>query len=139
MVTVAYDYEREYAYDEGGGRFPRLIFSVTNPAIPSRSVDVDAYLDSGAQRSLFAGWIGQDLKLDILSGRRMTYRSTLGNGLTATLHVVRLEHEDLGEFELEVGFSLDTITRNLLGRDFFNLVQVGFRERHLKFFIAPRP
>jgi hypothetical protein len=38
-----------------------------------------------------------------------------------------------------VGFSSGEIHRNLLGRDFFNLAQIGFRERHLTFFITPSP
>jgi len=31
------------------------------------------------------------------------------------------------------------ISRNLIGRDFFNLVQVGFREKYLTFYLTPTP
>jgi hypothetical protein len=34
---------------------------------------------------------------------------------------------------------LDDIQRNLLGRDFFDLVQVGFRENHSEFYVEPSP
>ena len=62
-----------------------------------------------------------------------------GGVLPATLHAVQLSHADLGTFELEVAFSTTEIRRNLLGRDFFDLVQIGFREHHLAFFITPTP
>lgn len=34
-------------------------------------------------------------------------------------------------------FSMADIQRNLLGRDFFDRIQVGFRESHSQFFIEP--
>ena len=46
----------------------------------------------------------------------------MGTVLTATSHPVRLSHSDPGDFELEVGFTSVRIKRNLLGRDFFNLL-----------------
>ena len=49
--------------------------------------------------------------------------------MEACLHAVRLSHPELGCFDLEIGFSPFPLRRNLLGRDFFNLVQIGFRER----------
>ena len=52
---------------------------------------------------------------------------------------MRLFHGDLGEFELEIGFSESPIRRNILGRDFFNLLQIGFRERYLVFYVTPTP
>jgi hypothetical protein len=48
-------------------------------------------------------------------------------------------HPDLGSFTLEVGFSSTDIHRNLLGRDFFNLAQIGFRERFLTLYVTPAP
>lgn len=139
MVSVAYDHEFPYPHDTDGARYPRLTLRISNPADTTQSIETDAYLDSGAQRSLLNGWIAQSIGIHPLEGPALTYESTAGNALTATLHTVRLEHSDLGSFELEVGFSSGPIRRNLLGRDFFNLVQVGFRERHLTFFVTATP
>ncbi len=52
---------------------------------------------------------------------------------------VQLAHADLGTFELEIAFSTSEIQRNLLGRDFFDLVQVGIREHHLELLVTPAP
>ena len=41
-------------------------------------------------------------------------------------------HDSLGVNELMIAFSETRLTRNLLGRDFFNLFQIGFRERRSK-------
>ena len=139
MPTVRYDHEFPYPYDLNGERFPRLTFRLTNPAHPGQAVDVDAYLDSGAQRSLFDGGIGRAIGIDLLTGEQKQYESTTGGSIVGMLHRVRLEHSDFGSFDLVVGFSSTRIKRNLLGRDFFNLVQIGFRERQLAFYLTAEP
>lgn len=139
MPTIHYPFQINYSYDEDGNLLPRLAFAVSRPRSPGRLIDVDPYLDSGAERSLFDGWIGTALGLDLLSGPRIGYKTTMGTVLTATIHPVRLSHTDLGDFDLEVGFASVSLKRNLLGRDFFNLVQIGFRERHRAFFVSPEP
>ncbi|MBI3756435.1 MAG: hypothetical protein HY267_00510 [Deltaproteobacteria bacterium] len=139
MVTVQYAYEISYAHDPfTGDPFPILPLQVTNLSNPGIALDVNAYLDSGAQRSLFDGWIATSLGLDLLSGQALSYGS-LGGIIQGRLHQVRLSHFDLGEFDLEIGFSENPIRRNLLGRDFFNLIQIGFRERYLTFYVTPTP
>jgi len=40
---------------------------------------------------------------------------------------------------LEVGFSSVTIKHNLLGRDFFSLLQIGFRERRQTIYVSLEP
>lgn len=139
MWPVSYAHRLDYSHDLAGKRFPRLTFRVSNPADPSLAVDVKAYLDSGSERSLFDGRIGALLGVDILRGERIRFASATGSSFTATIHPVRLVHEDLGRFDLEVGFSTGELQRNLLGRDFFDLIQIGFRENQLAFFVTPRP
>jgi hypothetical protein len=139
LVTVSYEYRFEYTHDPDGRRFPRLEVRVASPEKPAEAVDVWAYLDSGAERSLFNGWIGAALGIDILDGPTLVYETGSGAPLSATLHPVRLFHPDLGDFDLEVGMSSSEIPRNLLGRDFFDLVQIGFREHHLAFYLTPSP
>jgi hypothetical protein len=112
---------------------------MVNPHRSATGVEIEAYLDSGAQRSLFDGSIARMVGLDLLAGRRLQLATAAGTGLEAFVHAVGLSHPELGQFELEVGFSSGHVRRNLLGRDFFNLVQIGFRERHSLFYLSPHP
>lgn len=139
MVSVTYWYQFDYLYDLDGKQFPRLEFRVSNPSTDAEPIDLRVHLDSGAERSLFNGWVGPALGIDVLDGPRIDYETGTGTYFSANLHAVRLAHPDLGEFDLEVGFSSSEIPRNLLGRDFFDLVQVGFREHHLVFLVTPTP
>lgn len=139
MYAVTYERRLAYAYDRDGKRFPRLTFRISSATDPSRAMDVEAHLDSGAEKSLFDGRIAAVLGFDVLDGPRMRYESATGSSFTATLHPVRLVHDDLGSYELDVGFTSSAFKRNLLGRDFFNLNQIGFRENRLSFLITPRP
>ena len=139
MAIVSYSHRFGYGYDEGGERYPLLGFRVSNPENPALAADVDAAVDSGAERSLVDGQVGALLGFDVLGGPKLTFETMAGSYLPATLHKVQLAHADLGTFELEIAFSTTEIQRNLLGRDFFDLVQIGFREHHLEFFVTPKP
>jgi len=105
----------------------------------ARSTDIIAYLDSGAQRSLFDGTLAMSIGLDLLAGHRLMFGSAVGFSIEGTIHPVRLSHPDLASFDLEIGFSTVPLRRNLLGRDFFNLVQIGFRERQQLFHVRVEP
>ncbi|MFQ5790117.1 MAG: hypothetical protein ACE5JI_06520, partial [Acidobacteriota bacterium] len=80
----------------------------------------------------------RSIGLDFIGGTRKNFQTAGRQIIEARLHEVRLHHEELGTFDLEVAFS-DQVFRNLLGRDFFNLIQIGFRERRLEFYVTPRP
>lgn len=139
MTTVSYSHRFDYGYDQDGARFPQLSFRISNPDNPSIMVDVDAFLDCGAERSLIDGQIGALLGLEVLAGNRLTFETMTGALFPASLHTVQLAHADLGTFQMEVAFSTGEIRRNLLGRDFFDRIQIGFREHHLEFFVTPIP
>src|SRR5438445_8977416 len=102
-------------------------------------IDVDAYLDSGTSTSFFNGSFFTALGGELINDRKKTFTSTAGIPLEAYLHRVRLTFPELGTFDLDIGFSNGPIIRNLLGRDFFNLVQIGFRERRLEYYLIPHP
>ncbi len=139
MPTVAYACQSPYRQSRAGGLFPILPITIANPRQPARAVDAIAYLDSGAQRSLFGGTLARLVGLDLFGGHRLPFASAVGMSIDALLHAVRLSHPELGTFDREIGFSSVPLRRNLLGRDFFNLVQIGFRERHLVFYVTPEP
>lgn len=138
-MLVSYAYQLDYLYGPQQRRYPGLLLQIGSLGHPEQTLELDAYLDSGAERSLFSGWVTAAVGLELLSGRRLLYQSTAGWQVEARLHQVQLSHPDLGVLEMEVGFSTEPITRNLLGRDFFNLVQVGFRERQLTVYMTPTP
>jgi hypothetical protein len=138
VETVNYRYVFNYrGIDEDN--FPIIQLRVLNPVDLQQGMDADGYLDSGCQASLFDGSIARIIGLDLLAGERKFYGTLTGPQIEARLHTIRLSHPDLGDFDLRIGFSLTQIPRNLLGRDFFNLTQVGFRERRLTFYMNRTP
>jgi hypothetical protein len=134
VSTVIYPFGFAYRYIERGF-FPALQITVESRERIPQSVVVDAFLDSGAEASLFQGFIAQVIGLNLFNGTQRRYASTSGIAIEARKHPVRLSHPGLGSFDLSIGFSTGEISRNLLGRDFFNLIQIGFRENQQTFFI----
>jgi len=139
VESVNYTNRFDYAHDQEGRPFPLLPLRISLERPPLRASDVDGYLDTVAYRSLFNGQIATLLGLDLSSGPLHTYVSTMGIRIEARIHEVWVSNTDLGSFRMKVGFSTRPITRNLLSRDFLNLIQLGFRERHLRFFVTPTP
>jgi hypothetical protein len=79
------------------------------------------------------------LGLELFSGPTQRYNPVTGSGLAGRLHKVEIFYPDLDSFVLDVGISTVPIRRNILGRDFFNLIQIGFRERHKMLLITVEP
>ena len=138
MHVVAYEHALEYPYDRYGLRFPRLAMRLVSPN-GAEAADIDAYLDTGAERSLFSGHLAPVVGLELLAGKPVDFQSVTGAHLQARLHPVRLEHPALGLFSIDVAFSVSGLSRNLLGRDFLAQIQVGFREAHQVFFVTAQP
>jgi len=136
LTTVTYTYDFGYV-STGGRSFPllRLVVRAAN----GQAVAVDAHLDSGASQSLFDGEILSGIGVNLLDGPLKRYGSAIGAEMEARIHRIRLEHSELGNFDLDVGFSVGPLSRNLLGRDFFDFVQLGFRENQQSVFIEPTP
>lgn len=140
MISGHSNYRHEFNYRQlPSGRVPILPLRVSLPDNAQNAIDVDAYLDSGAELSLFSGFIITSLGVGLFNDKRKTYSSTVGETVTGFLHLVRLSLPDVGNFDLEVGFSNQPIRRNLLGRDFFNHFQIGFRERQLQYYLNATP
>jgi len=138
--VVAVEYQHRFNYRQlRYGSSPVLQVRITRRDNPGLGIDSDAYLDSGAEASLFNGDLLAALEIDLINNNRKTYGSTFGGSVTGYLHNIRLTLPDVGDFSMEIGFSHGEIRRNLLGRDFFNLVQIGFRERQLEYYLTARP
>ncbi len=137
MPTVAYERELDYLRDRRtGSSFPGL-WLVVRGLRGQNALEIQAHLDSGTERTLLDGQVGKAIGLDLHTGGVIHFRSATGALLTARLHPVVLAHDDLGERELTVAFSEASLARNLLGRDYFNLFQIGFRERQFKILVTP--
>ena len=85
------------------------------------------------------------LGLNLLDGAPWSFETNTGETIQARVHPVQLvlpAAEDQPApmpMKLNVAFALGNVRRNLLGRDFFDLVQIGFRERRLEFVLLPVP
>jgi hypothetical protein len=139
VFTVEYAQRLNYPCDEQGNPFPILQLRVLNPSDPENGLDIDAYLDSGAEYSLLAGWIATTIGFDLFAGAERKYGPLVGPLIHGRVHLARLSHPSLGNFDMDVGFSTVEIRRNILGRDFFSRVQIGFREKQLIYYITPTP
>ena len=135
MEVVQYTHQLAYPLDSQGKPFPILQLRIFNPADSEQGLDIEGYLDSGAEYSLFNGWMATAIGLDLLSGNERKYGPVVGPTIIGRVHRIRLSHPTVGNFDLHVGFSTQEIHREILGRDFFNLVQIGFRERYLSYYI----
>jgi hypothetical protein len=138
-IDIAYLHQFPYLVGDDDRSFPGLLVQVRNPGAEEAGVEVQAHLDSGAEYSLFTGWIAATLGLELLIGEAVTFSSTGGARIEARRHNVVVSHEGLGDFPLTLAFSLGDIQRNLLGRDFFAAIQIGFREEHRELYITPSP
>ena len=137
MPDVSYRISLDYLRDpETGDPFPGLWIAVRH-ADGDSELEVQCHLDSGAEISLFDGEIAHGIGLELQLVGAQNYSASSGAKLAARLHRVRLSHEELGEHELRVGFSEQRLARNLLGRDFFNLFRIGFRERQSTLLFEP--
>lgn len=137
---VAVEYQHSFNYRQfASGSSPVLQVRIARQDNHEFGIDTDVYLDSGAERSLFNGDLLAALEIDLINDRAKSYGSTIGSSVTAYLHQVQLIVPNVGDFSLEIGFSNVEIRRNLLGRDFFNLVQIGFRERRFQYYLSPTP
>jgi hypothetical protein len=142
MPQIDYQHELSYTLMEDGSaaRFPGLLVSVSESLGGGvGSVTALAHLDTGAEFSLFNGAIAAALDLPLLEGEPIQLTATTGASIDARFHEVNIEHHVLGRFPLQIAFSLGEIRRNLLGRDFLNLIQIGFRERHGQIYVTPLP
>jgi hypothetical protein len=112
-----------------GKTFPGLPIEVSSPDHVGR-LETYAQVDSGAELSLFDGRLVQRLGIDLMAGPEILLASSGGFSITGRIHQIELSHLDLGRFTLDAAISTVPIRRNLLGRDFFQHIQIGFREFH---------
>jgi len=113
--------------------FPRRT-SVVRPVVPialingSNRVRVFALIDSGADYCIFHAEIGEQIGLEIESGKSLAFSGISGAGQTAYFHNIKLE---LGghQFDCYAGFSrdIDNLPYGILRQaGFFDIFKVSF-------------
>lgn len=140
-TTVSYARSFAYLIDSlSGESFPGLEIRVSLPNNQNKGVDLVAHLDTGAAQSVIdGGRIVSSLGIDLMAGPEISLGSVIGVPLVARIHRVELVHPDLGSFTLDAAISTVPIRRNLLGRDFFAHLQIGFREFQHIFHVTAAP
>ena len=142
MATVViYEHSFPYSIDEFSGKsYPGLEVRLSLPGNDDVVTDVNAYLDTGAEFSVFDGApLVVNNGLDLMAGREVKLSAAIGFAITARIHRLNLSHPQLGHFSLDVAVSTVPIRHNLLGRDFLRHIQIGFREFYHTFLIANAP
>jgi len=139
LPTVVYQFKIPYLRRLDGSLFPGLAVELENPRTGATTLEIDAELDSGAEYSLFQGTWALAIGLDLFAGTPFAFGLANGISLDARILPVVVSHAMLGRFHLLARFSTGPLRRNVLGRDFFDLLQVGFDEHHSEVFLgAPR-
>jgi len=139
MVAVDYSIEVPYLIGMNGKSFPGLVVTLADASEPSDAVEVRAELDSGAEFSLIDGEFASAIGLELSAGSEFRFVTLGGATIDSRILQVVLRHADLGAFRIGLRFSTNKIRRNILGRDFFSLIQIGFQERHLMVYLNATP
>jgi len=141
VTAVAYTHSFAYLSDRDSGKlFSGLRLAISSPEKRVRTVDTVAQLDTGSDFSIFDGQllVGA-LGIDLMDGPVILLASSGGFSITGRIHPIEILHPDLGRFTLDAAISTVPIRRNLLGHDFFQRIQIGFREFHRTFLITAAP
>jgi hypothetical protein len=135
LLTVVYQFRIPYLRRLDGSLFPGLAVELQNPLTGATTIEIDTELDSGAEYSLFQGQWARAIGLDLFDGTPFEFGLVNGALLDARILPVVISHRQLGRFDLRARFTTGPVRRNILGRDFFDLLQVGFDEHHTEVYL----
>ncbi len=113
-----------------------LVIHLQNPMTGAKTLETPVELDFGAEYSLFDGQLAVDVGLDLFNGKPFVFELANGISLDARIVSVVLSHSELGQFSFQGRFSTGPLRRNILGRDFFDLLPVGFDEHHSEVYLG---
>jgi hypothetical protein len=124
-----------YLLRVNGSSFPGLVLELANPSDVTSFIEISAELDSGAEYSLFEGRLARLIGLDLFDGEPFEFGLVNGASLEARILPVVVGHDELGRFNLRARFSTSPLRRNILGRDFFDLLMIGFDEHQSEVYL----
>lgn len=136
--VLRFSHRFRYHYDEieASTIEPRLIFTIENPQRPDLGQqDIQAKIDSGAEYTLFKGWVLQLLDVELMDGESRKFQSLVGESFTGWKHEVKLLLTNDLQITMNVYFS-DANRRNVIGRDFFDSFRIGFDQINELFYLA---
>ena len=131
MPAIEFTRIHAYGHVADGISLPVILTSA------SESVELLAYVDTGASNCLFERNHAELLNLDVEAGDRKTFRTATGR-VDAFGHLVTMEVLDL-KFESVVYFFADErINKNLLGRvGWLDRIRLGLIDHDGELFLAP--
>jgi hypothetical protein len=136
LTTVVYQFRIPYLRRLDGSPFPGLVVELQNAFTGAKTLEINAELDSGAEYSLFQGQWALAIGLDLFGGTPFALGLANGSSLDSRILPVVITHGELGRFNFHARFSTGPLRRNILGRDFFDLLQVGFDEHHSEVYLG---
>lgn len=100
---------------------------------PKGSVNVDALIDSGADKCLFNSALGNEIGLDLEKGEKENFSGIEGEEITASMRRVQLQVVGIDEkIEITAGFTDARGVFAILGQEgFFDNFRIKFeKDRH---------
>lgn len=106
---------------------------------PKGSINIDALIDSGADRCLFNSQIGKEIGLEIEKGEREIFSGIEGGKLLAYLHKIHLQIIGINKIiEIIAGFTDAPGVFAILGQEgFFDAFKIKFEKAHNTIEITP--
>jgi hypothetical protein len=138
LVSVIYQFRLSYLRRANGSLFPGLAVELQNPVTGAKTVEVRAELDSGAEYSLFEGELAVAIGLELFEGEPFAFQLANGGSIDARILPVIVSQEPLGKFGFDARFSTGPLRSNILGRDFFDLLRIGFDEHQSEVYLSAR-
>lgn len=106
---------------------------------PKGSVNVDALIDSGADRCLFSAELGREIGLELEKGEKEIFSGIEGGEVEAFLHKIQLQIMGIEKkIEIIAGFTAAPGVFAILGQDgFFDAFRIKFEKDHNIIEITP--
>lgn len=118
---------------------------ISRPIIPvtlfgsEQSVNIDALIDSGADKCLFHNEIGREIGLEVEKGMKETFSGIAGKEISAFIHKIQLQIKGIEKtIEISAGFTDAPGVFAILGQEgFFDNFRIKFERDHDTIEITP--
>lgn len=138
QVTLEEDtgpWRLEFDYKYSLSEYPSLPFVLVNPDDVERRIEYTGHIDTGSTHTSLRRDMAAVLGLDLTHGSHMEVYSG-GRKIDGLLKELRMEHEDLGVFMVDV-LVRDAGTESfLLGRDILRDLDVAFKFNEPCFYVS---
>ena len=130
MLQLEFDSVHSYALNPGGISVPTRLRS------GAETIQLLAYIDTGASNCLFERQHGEVLNLDIEAGERTIFKTASG-GVYAFGHMISIDVLGLSFESMVYFFADEAIRKNVLGRSgWLDRVRFGLVDYDRKFYLS---